>query len=527
MSKRPNFILFITDQQRFDYLGCNGHPVLKTPNIDEMASQGISYERFYVSSPVCMPNRASLMTCRMPSSHGVRSLGIPLSKRNVTFVEILRAAGYETALIGKSHLQNVTDWPTQFEPPLYRKNFMSPPNELKQAIRPDLDQNEYQYEQQSFWNKERAKVPTPYYGFDYYNSVLRHGANSGGDYELWLKRFRPEVLELRGSINQLPHNYSCPQAIRTKIPEDCYSTRYIADRASEWIKSRKSDDRPFFLMVSFPDPHHPFSPPGKYWNMYKPEEMPVPNAFEANDWEAPEYVRIAERARSKDKSLGQKSGYSIAVSKKEAQEARALTCGMVTMIDDAIGAVRKALSGGTFLNNTVQIFTSDHGDHLGDHKLLFKGAEQYDSITHVPFIWADPEGPESKRTEDLAQTHDIGTTILERANIEAADGMQGKILSFAGGQPRDSAFIEYENQRPQEAFGKAPRVHTIIHDRWRLSFYKGHCKNELFDLKNDPFELYNLWDDEQHSTIKCMLLEKLVDSQIRSINTVPRPTAQG
>ena len=117
MSKRPNFILFITDQQRFDYLGCNGHPVLKTPNIDEMASQGISYERFYVSSPVCMPNRASLMTCRMPSSHGVRSLGIPLSKRNVTFVEILRAAGYETALIGKSHLQNVTDWPTQFEPP--------------------------------------------------------------------------------------------------------------------------------------------------------------------------------------------------------------------------------------------------------------------------------------------------------------------------------------------------------------------------------------------------------------------------
>ena len=164
-----------------------------------------------------------------------------------------------------------------------------------------------------------AKVPTPYYGFDYYNSVLRHGANSGGDYELWLKRFRPEVLELRGNINQLPHNYSCPQAIRTKIPEDCYSTRYIADRASEWIKSRKT----FFLMVSFPDPHHPFSPPGKYWNMYKPEEMPVPYAFEANDWEAPEYVRIAERARSKDKSLGQKSGYSIA----------ALTCGMVTIRD--------------------------------------------------------------------------------------------------------------------------------------------------------------------------------------------------
>ena len=102
MSKQPNYILFITDQQRFDYLGCYGHPVLKTPNIDAIASEGVTYDRFYVSSPVCMPNRASLMSCRMPSSHGVRSLGIPLAHENVTFVEMLLAAGYETALIGKS-----------------------------------------------------------------------------------------------------------------------------------------------------------------------------------------------------------------------------------------------------------------------------------------------------------------------------------------------------------------------------------------------------------------------------------------
>ena len=92
MADRPSYILFITDQQRYDHLGCNGHPVLNTPHIDAIAEEGVNYDRFYVASPVCMPNRASLMTCRMPSSHGVRSLGIPLHHDNVTFVELLRAS---------------------------------------------------------------------------------------------------------------------------------------------------------------------------------------------------------------------------------------------------------------------------------------------------------------------------------------------------------------------------------------------------------------------------------------------------
>jgi arylsulfatase A-like enzyme len=100
MRERPNFILFITDQHRADFLGCYGHPVLRTPHIDSIAANGTMFRRFYVASPVCMPNRASLMTGRMPSAHGVRSNGIPLSMQAVTFVELLRDAGYRTALIG-------------------------------------------------------------------------------------------------------------------------------------------------------------------------------------------------------------------------------------------------------------------------------------------------------------------------------------------------------------------------------------------------------------------------------------------
>ena len=527
MTTRPSYILFITDQQRYDHLGCNGHPVLQTPNIDQIAARGVNHDRFYVASPVCMPNRASLMTCRMPSSHGVRSLGIPLAHNNVSFVEVLRDAQYDTALIGKSHLQNVSNFPIQVAPRENRAGYHVPNEALDQAVRSDLDGSTYQYERQSFWqNNNNPTVPTPFYGFDHYDSVLRHGTNIGGDYELWLKQEAPHVLDLRGPANQFAHDYTCPQAIRTKIPEEYYSTSYIAKRAVEWLEQRKGNNNPFFLMVSFPDPHHPFNPPGKYWDMYKPKDMPVPKAYTATDWNKPEYIKVAERARENDKSLGKKTGYSIAVSQQEALEAQALTCGMIAMIDDAIGQVRSAAEHAELTDNTVEIFTSDHGDHLGDHRLLFKGSEQYDTLTHVPFIWSDPNGKQGKRSSELAQTLDIGTTILEHAKIEAPVGMQGQVLSVGGGSGRDAVHIQYETQRPQEAFGARPRVHTIIREQWRLSMYVGKCQNELFNLDDDPGEMINLWDSEKHNAIKNALIERLAELEIEVVDRVPLPTSE-
>ena len=138
MTDRPSFILFITDQQRADFLGCTGHPVLKTPNIDAIAAGGVIHDRFYVASPVCMPNRASLMTARLPSSHGVRMNGIPLDRRHVTFVDLLRAAGYGTALIGKSHLQNIAGRPPIMARPQPRPGVEVAPGNLAEAERHDL-----------------------------------------------------------------------------------------------------------------------------------------------------------------------------------------------------------------------------------------------------------------------------------------------------------------------------------------------------------------------------------------------------
>ena len=526
MTERPSYILFITDQQRYDHLGCNGHPVLRTPNIDAIAAEGVSHDRFYVASPVCMPNRASLMTCRMPSSHGTRSLGIPLDYDSVTFVELLAAAGYDTCLIGKSHLQNVSDFDIQIEQTKHREGFTAPSDDLTVAIRSDLDNDTYQYERQAYWDKPNPKVPLPFYGFKEYFAVMRHGFNTGGDHLEWVKKNAPEILALRGRDKQFDHDFTVPQAIRTKVPEEYYSTTYIADCAVEWLEARRSNDKPFLLMVSFPDPHHPFTPPGKSWDMYKPEDMVVPAAYEADDWDPPEYVKVAERDRANDPRLGQMAGYSLAVSKQEALEARALTCGMISMIDDAVGRVRAAATDVGVADNTVQIFTSDHGDHLGEHRLLFKGAEQYDSLTHVPFIWADPKGDSGTRVDDLAQTLDIGTTILEHAKVENSLGMQGVVLPTVGGAGRDAAHIQYETQRTQEAFGTRPRVHTIVQSNWRLSMYLGKCQNELFDLENDPGEMSNLWDSAKHQDIKARLVEHLAELEIAAVDRVPLPTAQ-
>lgn len=526
MSHRPSYILFITDQHRYDYLGCNGHPVVRTPHIDQMAEQGVNFDRFYVNSPICMPNRASLMTCRTPSSHGVRCLGVPLSYDHVTFVELLRAAGYDTALIGKSHLQNMNNNPPLYKKPPARKGYVAAPPELAEAIRTDIKDPIYAYERPEFIRQKNAEIPLPHYGFDEFDFVTRHGFNTGGFHERHQRQHAPERFALRNKDDQFDHDFTCPQAIRTKIPEQDHSTSYIADQACAYLEGRKDNPKPFFLMVSFPDPHHPFSPPGKYWDMYKPEDMPIPHSYHADEWQVPNYVTVARENRESDPQIGEKSGNSVAITQIEAQQAAALTCGMITMIDDAIGRVRHSAKQADLSDHTVQIFTSDHGDHLGDHGLLFKGVEQYDAITHVPFIWSDPKGETNKRDSKLGQTLDIGTTILEHAKIEQSLGMQGRILSVAGGEGRKAAHIQYENQKPDRVFGDRPKVNSIIMGQWRLSVYIGTCPNELFDLKNDPHEMRNLWDDTAYGETKSNLLEHLCELEITSANHVPVPLSE-
>ena len=523
MTKRPNFILYITDQHRADFLGCYGHPLLKTPNIDALAAQGVCFDRFYVASPVCMPNRASLMTARVPSSHNVRFNGVPLDKRHVTFVELLRDAGYKTALIGKSHLQGFTGAEPTLKLPDTRPGFYRATGELIEAERHSLNEDIYKVEEPDFWNQDKVKVPTPFYGFDYVDLITGHGDNCGGDYKHWLLEREPNATALIGEKNQLSHDYICPQAIRTAIPEELYSTTYIAERAETWLQENSADDQPFFLMVSWPDPHHPFNPPGHYWEMYDPNDFPIPEAFTRNDWNPPTYVDSIRKQRETGKA-NLKGMVEISCSAREAQEAQALTCGMITMIDDALGRVEQAVEATGVSNETVKIFTTDHGDHLGDHRLLFKGAGQYEQITRVPFIWSDPNGDKAIRRDSIGQTLDIGTTILEHAKIEAAVGMQGQNL-LSDTRPNE-AYIQYTHQQEIFDLSIIPHIHSLISPRYRLSIFVGIDRGELYDLDKDPGEFENLWDSSNHQSIKTELIERLVRAQIANLNTSPMPTAR-
>jgi len=525
MSKRPNFILYITDQHRADYLGCYGHPVLKTPSIDALAESGVCFDRFYVTSPVCMPNRASLMTCRMPSGHGVRFNGIPLERRNVTFVELLKEAGYDTALIGKSHLRTFTGIPPVLKRPNVRPGYHKADGELAEAVRHDLADPIYKVEEPDFWAGPQPAVPTPFYGFDHVELVTGHGDHIGGDYTKWLLDRDPNAANLIGPENQLPHDYTCPQAVRTAVPAELYSTTYIAERAEAWLKSRADSDRPFFLMVSWPDPHHPFNPPGRYWDMYDPDDMEVPEAFSRNDWMPPAHVSGVLETREKGQANLQGMN-TIGCSAREAQEARALTCGMITMIDDAVGRVQTALSESGRADETIKIFTSDHGDHLGDHRMLLKGAEQYEDITRVPFIWADPEGPNGERSDRIGQTLDIGASILERARIEKAFGMQGVDVVSEDAEGRPHAFIQYAHQAEMDGLNITPNVHTIRDEKYRLSVMDGVEWGELYDLENDPGEFTNLWADPDYATTKLKLLEIFARAEIACVNASPAPTAR-
>ncbi|MEO1114786.1 MAG: sulfatase-like hydrolase/transferase [Pseudomonadota bacterium] len=503
----------MTDQHRADFLGCSGHPVLKTPNIDAIAAGGTVWDRFYVASPVCMPNRASFMTCRMPSSHGVRANGIPLDKRNVTFVELLRAAGYKTALVGKSHLQTFSGKPPMLDAPHTRAGFHRATGALSQAVRHDLET--YLVEDP---NRTSHDVPLPFYGFDHVELVTRHGDGCGGNYREWLLERAPDADRLLGAQNQLPHGYVCPQAVRTALPEELYSTSYIAERAAAWLAENEDDDQPFFLMVSFPDPHHPFNPPGRYWDMYDPADMPLPSIFEAKDWDPPAHVACV----LEDREAGRANPGSYAVLgayAQEVREARALTCGMISMIDDAVGKVRSQAKA----TDAVTVFTTDHGDHLGDHKMLFKGPAAYEELTRVPFIWSDPDSSGPKRTEEIGQTHDIGMTILERARIEPAIGMQGRSLLSGG---REAAFIQYDHQKTNRGLGRPPRIHTLRTVDWRLSVLDGIAWGELYHLREDPGELFNLWDSSAHAGQRAELMEMLARAEIAHVDQAPLPTAQ-
>ncbi len=525
MSRPVNFVMFITDQLRADHLGCYGNTVVKTPAIDAVAEKGFRFENMHVATPICMPNRASMMTGRYPSVHGARHNGIPLSLKARTFVETLRRSGYKTAQAGKIHLQNMTSldpiWPVN---PAERQ--------VDEAF--EVDIGNYEQERRAKWlNNENYDLDYPYYGFEKVYLVDDHADIVHGHYRYWLRNEVPGGESLIGPENAIPApEYQLTrinQAWRTRLSEDQYPSAYIANRSIDFLKEYATTDQPFFLQISFPDPHHPFTPPGKYWDMYKPEDMTLPSSF-YSEKALPQHLKWLYERR--DSGEATKRGTAVfACDERDAKEALALNYGSITNIDTQIGRVIAELERLGLDDNTVVIFTSDHGDFLGDHQLMLKGPIHYRGLTRVPFIWYDPHAQtvSGGSSDALTSTIDIAPTILSRAQLRLFNGIQGKdlqqIVNGVHADLRDALLIEEEGQRVILGIDTRVRCRTLLTRRYRMTIYDAATWGELYDLELDPDEMNNLWDDAQAASIRALMMEKLAYTNLELVEKSPYPEA--
>jgi arylsulfatase A-like enzyme len=388
MSNKKNMLFIITDQLRADHLACYGNQEIKTPNIDALAKEGLRFTNAYCANPICMPNRSTIFTSKYPSIHGVRCNGINLDPKIPTFTQSLRDCGYHTISIGKIHLNCFT--------PLFSRK----ENSVEQIV------------SWAFQTKnKRVEVPKPYYGFDEVDLVVGHGDAVVGHYLDWLEERNLEYAE---SIKGRVHKLFDKSYYSTQLPEELYHTSYITEKTIAFIKSfseGKYGDKPFFLHCSFPDPHHPVCPPGKYQEMYKPQEIELSPSF--ND--KLDNHEILGECIDNPHDL---TAYLRRTTEEEIRNFLAYTYGSISMIDWGIGQILAALGSFDLDKNTIIIFTSDHGEICGDHGIIFKGMAHFRGIINVPMIWKVPNlTKENTVTNSLASSIDIPSTILNLLQI--------------------------------------------------------------------------------------------------------------
>ncbi|MCC0080515.1 MAG: sulfatase-like hydrolase/transferase [Rhodobacter sp.] len=524
--KRPNVLLIMTDQQRADHLGCMGNSILRTPNIDRIARRGVRFEDCHVVNPICQVNRASIMTGRYPSSHRVRCNGIPLSQDARTYADVLRDAGYRTVMIGKSHLQNITGLPPVIDPP-GKGPYERRDGRLVEGEERHLDGPEYDAESTPLWQDDPDRgMPAPYYGFDVAEVCTMHADQVSGAYERWLLDRCNDPDSLRGPVNALDKGtITTPRAWRTRMPEELYPTTYVAERTIAHIDrmTADGDDRPFLIKCSFPDPHAPFTPPGRYWSMYDPDAMPVSESFGKGTSPVIEHMRKT-LADGTDKRNGE---LPFAVTEREARESLALTYGMIAMIDDAVGRILDRLEELGVMDNTIVVFMSDHGDEMGDHGIMQKGPLHYRGSTRVPFLWSDPAYPSraGASVPGLASSIDFAQTLLQRLDLAEPYGMQGvSLLPLIDGteaEVRDHIYMEDDRERIYLGFTEPQRLRTVLTHDHRLTVYDPLPWTEMFDLTQDPGENTNLWDDPGQAALRSRMLELMVHAAIRSGERLP------
>ena len=509
-SDRPNFIIFMTDQQRADHLGCYGNNTVKTPHIDSLAASGTRFINYFVANPICQPNRAALATGQMTSVNGCRQNGIPISLDSTTYADVLRSAGYRTGLVGKAHFQNVSNIPAKpRQQQGIGEELLSPHD---RASRSQRSGNGYDSEVKGEWaDKPQRIIELPYYGFDYVRLCVGHGDHVEGHYTKWLLERLNGAPDPRGRQNELDdYRPDAPQIWRTAVPEELYPTTFVGEKACHFIAS--SEQQPFLLLVSYPDPHHPFTPPGKYFDMYDPASVELPGSFSYPTGarsDLPEFMLRAYEMGDKNPD----AYWPFHVNEETVQRMIALNYGAISMIDDSVGQILEALAVSGKSGNTVVCYMSDHGDYLGEHGTVLKHGVHSRGLIRVPFIWNDPQRKMDETARNVSTTHgsaiDFAPMLLQRAGLKTPIGMQGRDLLALDVQDlpvliEDPGIGVYTDPDANTS------VRSIVYQNWRLSVFEGSTLGELYDLENDPDELNNLWNDTSSERKKNEMLEMML-----------------
>jgi arylsulfatase A-like enzyme len=503
---RPNIIWICTDQQRSDSLGCSGNPVARTPNIDSLAAAGTRFTRHITPMQICSPSRASMFTGMYPRHHELITNGMALDPSTHTLTGLLADAGYRTHSVGKQHLQPLLA-PAEYNMP----------------------------DSRAFWRSDAADYWNgPYYGFQTLDLLLGESdtAAISGHYARWLAANTPGAADLL-KVAQAPEKppADLDEIWRSAIPVELHYNSWIGDCASGFIQKAGRDD-PFFLFVSYPDPHHPFAPPIEYADRYDPSDMPLPRVDPGERERLPDYYaslfptdrgfREFYWAGLPDMEAGSMID-TAGISDKSMRRAIAHTYGMIDMIDDGVGSILKTLDQQGMTDNTIVLFTSDHGELLGTHGLLHKGPPSYRQLVEISLVIKGP-GIRSGQTLDALTSHiDLTPTFLELAAVPAGnlsfDGQSmAALLTGRGNWQRDANFGEYHPTVKSELYNQSIRT-----QKWRLSIYPDSPQwGEMFDLEADPDEHVNLFHDDSMAHIKNQLADRLA-TEFPPLRTVDNP----
>lgn len=501
-SPRPNILFITSDQQHWSTLGTVNDRI-QTPALDRLCREGARFNRAYCVNPTCTPTRASMITGLYPSQHGAWTLGTKLFEDVPTIGDLLGPAGYFTALLGKAHFQ-----------PLARRYGME--SIECQPLMRDLD----------YWRDFHG----PWYGFQHVETARMHGCEShaGQHYAIWLEE--NGLKNWRDYFEDWPPNREKARQLRRNrrwaLPEKYHYTRWTGERTVAAIERAAREDRPFFTWASFHDPHPPYILSEPWASMYDPRDMVPGHLVEGEHDRNPIHFR---KTQEQDPEFWRNARQGEAIhggqyqvrDPEELKKDMATYYGMISFMDREIGRILDALDRHNLTDNTLVVFTTDHGHFLGQHGLTAKAIHHYEDLLRIPFIVRWPgQVPTGAVSEDLQNSVDLVPTFLAAAGIEPPIHITGlnQLPNWTQGEAVRNWSIT-ENHHGTHCF----HMRSYVNKRYKITVYRDGTDGELFDLEQDPDEHRNLWHEPEAQSLKAELFHEFLQACLQYEQTrMPR-----